>query len=254
MKKYILLTIALLCMVVQGACAQDCFARLESELSSLTGKNVYNLEQDGDWNTICLPFSIADLTGTPLEGATVMEFDVENWQTGYDGSTLYLFFKKVTEIEANKPYIIKWEKTEGTRGTEVAELKAPLKASGAIGVTSQDGYVTFQGTFTPVSIGVEGDKTILYLGDGNQLYWPNGAMTIGSFRAYFQLNGITVEDFARARMFFGEDDEATGIFSTTNLTNDTNSGAWYDLSGRRLSGKPTRPGIYIENGRKLVIK
>ena len=79
-------------------------------------------------------------------------------------------------------------------------------------------------------------------------------MTIGAMRAYFQLNGITVEDFARARMFFGEDDEATGIFSTTNLTNYTNSDTWYDLSGRRLSGKPTRPGIYIENGRKLVIK
>ena len=60
-------------MVVQGAWAQDCFDILESELSSLTGKNTYSLYKDGDWNTICLPFSIADLTGTPLEGATVIE-------------------------------------------------------------------------------------------------------------------------------------------------------------------------------------
>ncbi len=252
MKKYILLTIALLCMVVQGACAQDCFTRLESELSSLTGENAYSLYKDGYWNTICMPFNIKIEEGNPLEGATAMELDVE--KTHYDGSTLYLFFKEVTEIEANKPYIIKWGDPEGTRGTEITELKAPLKASDAIGVTSQDGYVTFQGTFKTVSIGAEGDKSILYLGNGNQLYWPNGAMTIDAMRAYFQLNGITVEGIANARMFFGEDDEATGIFSTTNLTNDTNSGAWYDLSGRRLSGKPTRPGIYIENGRKLVIK
>ena len=253
MKKYILLTIALLCTVVQGACAQDCFTRLESELSSLTGKNTYSLYKDGFWNTICLPFDIYSVESS-LEGATAMELDVE--KTGYDGSTLYLFFKEVTEIEAGKPYIIKWDKTEGTRGTEVTELKVPLKASDGIGVTSQDGYVTFQGIYSPVSIGDEGDKTKLYLGDGNQLYWPNGAMTIGAMRAYFQLNGITVEDFARARMFFGEDDEATGIISIENgkLKIENEAGAWYDLSGRRLSGKPTRPGIYIENGRKHVIK
>ena len=29
---------------------------------------------------------------------------------------------------------------------------------------------------------------------------------------------------------------------------------WYDLSGRRINGKPSMPGIYINNGRKLVIK
>ena len=72
MKKYILLTIALLCMIVQGTWAQDCFDRLESELSSLTGKNVYNLEQDGYWNTICLPFDIYSVESS-FEGATVME-------------------------------------------------------------------------------------------------------------------------------------------------------------------------------------
>ena len=34
---------------------------------------------------------------------------------------------------------------------------------------------------------------------------------------------------------------------------DTND-AWYDLSGRRISGMSSRPGIYINNGRKLIIK
>ncbi len=45
----------------------------------------------------------------------------------------------------------------------------------------------------------------------------------------------------------------TGINNTrmpTNLRNDN----WYDLSGRKLSGIPTRPGIYINNGRKIVVK
>jgi len=49
---------------------------------------------------------------------------------------------------------------------------------------------------------------------------------------------------------FGDDD-ATGIL-TTNSTNSDNE--WYSLDGRKLDGKPTQRGIYINNGNKVVIK
>ena len=29
---------------------------------------------------------------------------------------------------------------------------------------------------------------------------------------------------------------------------------WYNLSGRKLNGKPTKKGLYIQNGRKVVIQ
>jgi hypothetical protein len=32
------------------------------------------------------------------------------------------------------------------------------------------------------------------------------------------------------------------------------NGPIYDLQGRRLQGQPTAPGIYVNNGRKIVIK
>ena len=49
-------------------------------------------------------------------------------------------------------------------------------------------------------------------------------------------------------------DEATNI-TTTNLTNYTNSaGAWYTVNGVKLNGKPTTKGMYINNGKKVVIK
>jgi hypothetical protein len=33
------------------------------------------------------------------------------------------------------------------------------------------------------------------------------------------------------------------------------AGTWFDLNGRRLNGKPTARGIYINNnGRKVVMK
>ena len=46
-------------------------------------------------------------------------------------------------------------------------------------------------------------------------------------------------------------DEETGIVSTTNYTNGT--GAWYTLDGVKLDGKPTKKGLYIHGGKKVVV-
>ncbi len=32
------------------------------------------------------------------------------------------------------------------------------------------------------------------------------------------------------------------------------NGQWYALDGQRLSGKPTRKGLYIRNGKKVRVK
>ena len=52
--------------------------------------------------------------------------------------------------------------------------------------------------------------------------------------------------------------DATGI-TTTNFTNYTNSDEWYDLSGRKIvnsqsSNRKLPKGVYVNNGRKTVIK
>ncbi len=64
------------------------------------------LYKDGTWNTLCLPFGVNSLSGTPLEGATVKTLgstDLSN-----DG-TLTLNFTDAASIEAGKPYILKWD-------------------------------------------------------------------------------------------------------------------------------------------------
>jgi hypothetical protein len=35
---------------------------------------------------------------------------------------------------------------------------------------------------------------------------------------------------------------------------DDEAGEWYSLDGRKLSGKPTKKGLYINGGKKIVIK
>jgi uncharacterized protein YjdB len=35
---------------------------------------------------------------------------------------------------------------------------------------------------------------------------------------------------------------------------DEDGDTWYDMNGRRLQGKPVRKGMYLRNGKKVVIK
>jgi hypothetical protein len=53
-------------------------------------------------------------------------------------------------------------------------------------------------------------------------------------------------------------DNITGVETIDNgqLTIDNYAGAdvWYTINGVKLSGKPTAPGMYINNGKKILIK
>ena len=48
-------------------------------------------------------------------------------------------------------------------------------------------------------------------------------------------------------------DGASGIRTNVNDNGNVNDG-WYTIDGRKLQGKPTQKGVYIMNGRKVVIK
>lgn len=75
------------------------------------------------------------------------------------------------------------------------------------------------------------------------------AREIPAGKAYLEFNE-TIE----AREFFALDEsEVTGISSIENgkMTIDN---AWYSLDGRKYNGKPSVKGVYVNNGRKVVLK
>ena len=217
------------------------------------------LWKDGSWNTLCLPF---DLSEDQKKASPIAQAEVRTLASSdYDASTGTLtltFTDPLSSLSAGVPYIVRWDKGyENDTNPQFIEVTISTITGSSVG--SQ--YVDFEGSFSPVNL-MANDKTVLYLGAENKLYYPSATMNVGSCRAVFRLhNGLTAGDKAEARAFvlnFG-DDESTGILSTTNLTNYTNSdGAWYDLSGRKiangkLNGKLPK-GIYINNGKKVVIK
>jgi hypothetical protein len=68
----------------------------------LSGRTLY---RDGRWNTLCLPFSIDDFTGSPLEGATAMALG----SAALNGGLLALDFTNATSIAAGRPYLVRWD-------------------------------------------------------------------------------------------------------------------------------------------------
>ncbi len=106
------------------------------------------------------------------------------------------------------------------------------------------------------------DRSILFLGAQNTLYYPQpsggNSPSIGAFRAYFQLaDGITAVDPVdgiRAFVLNFGDSETTGIITTNGMNNANGAATWYTLDGRKLNGKPTKKGLYINNGRKFPVK
>ena len=75
--------------------------------------------------------------------------------------------------------------------------------------------------------------------------------TLMANSAYLRLSGDVAPNESRALTMVFED-------GTTGVCNPTpaweNAAEWYDLQGRRLNGKPTKHGVYVNGGRKVVIK
>ena len=231
----------------------------------LNGRTLY---RDGLWNTLCLPFGLYDLTGTPLEGAKVITLgNSSGCDTGYDESTgsLSLDFIESYSIEAGHAYLVKWE-TPGDPIVNPVFENVTLSSEDPADqkVVSQDGCIEFVGTYSPVDIFTV-KKTNLFLGADNNLYYPWGeGMTefmVNAFRAYFRLNGVACgepngdgQPINNFELNFSG--EGNGIKAITNLQPSTSnlSSSWYTIDGRRLNGMPTTKGIYIHNDRKIVIK
>jgi hypothetical protein len=132
-------------------------------------------------------------------------------------------------------------------------------------ITSQDGTVSFVPTYAPFNRDYA-DRSVLFLGAANMLYYPSGAgnVSVNSFRAYFQLNGVQMVDDSgdepvgpgnvKVFVFDIEEGDASGIGIVRSKTEDGRCDVWYSLDGKRLNGTPAQKGIYIHNGRKEVLK
>lgn len=62
-----------------------------------------------------------------------------------------------------------------------------------------------------------------------------------------QWNGLTINKEISVSMVSGEN-------AINSIVLDTSVETWYTVDGLRLDAKPTKPGVYVVNGQKVIIK
>lgn len=212
---------------------------------------------DKRWNTICLPFSLPDFSAavaTPLRGATVKKLVSSSYTQAT--KTLTLNFKTVDAIEAGKPYIVRWETPYSESAIPHPVFEMVQISSNAASKTETD-FVDFVGNYSTINLTGD-DRTVLYLGSGSKLYYPRVDMPVNAFRGVFRLKGLTAGDLPGSEaknivLDFG-DGETTSIDYSQQTKMVTVEENYHSIDGRKLVGKPTAKGVYIQNGRKVVIK
>lgn len=195
--------------------------------------------KDGGWNTLCLPFAV---NATDFEGAEVREVDVTQ------SSENTLVFKEATTIKAGKPYLIKWAKTPNEvcdfvntfEGVTLVATATPVKVNDAI---------TFTGFYNKATADKLG-ASVAAIGAGNKLFKVTSGEMKG-FRAAFVLNPATPAAGIKVVI----DGTTTGIEDLV-VDGVKANGRVYNLNGQYVGNSLNglQPGIYIQNGKKVVVK
>lgn len=195
--------------------------------------------KDGEWNTLCLPFAV---NATDFEGAEVREVDVTQ------SSENTLVFKEATTIKAGKPYLIKWAKTPNEvcdfvntfEGVTLVATATPVKVNDAI---------TFTGFYNKATADKLG-ASVAAIGAGNKLFKVTSGEMKG-FRAAFVLNPATPAAGIKVVI----DGTTTGIEDLV-VDGVKAIGRVYNLNGQYVGNNLNglQPGIYIQNGKKVVVK
>ena len=106
----------------------------------------------------------------------------------------------------------------------------------------------FQGTLTGTTIAASTDAQTNYALNGTAFVFVKNAIEVGPNKAWLSIN--IGEPTARITLVFND---ATAI-EMVNRQSSMVNGTWYDLNGRKLNAIPTKKGVYLFNGRKVVVK
>ena len=215
------------------------------------------LNASDEWTTI----DSRNANNTPADAMPTTNFTAKSYDLATSGNYQY-FRLDITQNgggEGSNGYVIQLSEFS-INGT----INNPMFAGVTIdnsdpsAVNSSDDKASFTGTYVPMSFDTD-NKSILFLGDSNTLFYPESGASIGAFCAYFQLNDFTVDAPADQSQgvhafvlnFGGETNAIENIPSSIlNLPSED----WYTIDGRKLYSKPTKPGLYIYGRKKVVIK
>ena len=228
------------------------------EFKQTTQKNVSR-----GWEGIVLPFTVQTFTH---------EAHGEIAPFGNTASNYHFWLHAITEngvvdattIEANKPYIISMPNSkEYTAEFNQAGLVTFASADVKVPVTeTRDVWLGDSIVIIPTFQRVEKYDMIYAL---NVLYdfdeYQEGSVFVSNYRDIRPFEIYTFHEHHHHEGAGGRIISLSSLFGGNGTTGiipgidvDQNGEVWYDMNGRRLQSKPVRKGVYINNGKKVVIK
>lgn len=200
------------------------------------------------WNTFCVPFA--------LDAEQVTQYFGEGTQLRtYEGNcnNNIVYFATVDNIEAGKPYIMKPGNAVVQNPTfeGVSMVATGLDENGNPQAVGDASTVQMKGIYNQILL--KTDKTELFLGDNDLFYYPSddiAARTIGGLRAYFIVPQGTDIKKLRANL------DGTPTSLGTIFDTEESNAPVYNLQGQCVGNslRALKSGIYIQNGKKVVVK
>lgn len=158
------------------------------------------------FNTFCLPFALSAAQMEEFFGA---DYDLEEFVSSeIVGDELVLSFSKVTSLAAGKPYLLQPSVDVTNPSFEGVTITAIAPDD-----QESDTYISFHGTFAPTEL-AGGNKNLLFLGAGNELFWPAATGNLKGFRAYFEVKGAAQK--AKAARIVKKEDQTQAIDNIEN--------------------------------------
>lgn len=185
------------------------------------------------WNTLVVPHTMNTqaVIRNFGDGAQVARLNSES-------PNGVLHFETIDAIEAGVPYLV-WPTVD------VANIITMNTTVSAALIADEGTSYDFIGLYAPAVIGT----TDYYLASDNVLKRNTAGSSMRAFRAYFHDKSAGV----KALTAFDVDGITTAI-GLTPAPSPVGEGNWYDLTGRKILNPQLHRGIYIVNGRKVVVK
>lgn len=211
----------------------------------------------GVWNTLCLPFAVDASTIisaiTAAGGGSTSICYLSDCTTS--GTTISVSFGSYNSgsLSANYPIIVKPTNDVSSFNFAGVSIFASETDNTAVVETGsgpgKQTVATFIGTLRARTT-IPADN--IFLGTDNKFYYSDGSNTIKGFRGYFYLKDFKSSDPSRQIKLMVDGEEATGI-EGLYINGEAVAEGVYNLKGQRVD-MPTQKGVYIKDGKKVVIK
>lgn len=206
-----------------------------------------------DWNAFILPFDIEPKDLSEAFGYAIV--NVVNPAATKDGNIAFKLQMSGT-IKANTPFMLKnYEAVPENKVIDfgVREIVAPESAE--VSIPAGEG-IQFIGSYKTKKLGENMSNLYFYNGEGAWKHLKAATTTswnIAPFNAYMEMPAT---GGAREYTFTFEelDGGTTAIRSISEDATGTNAKGWYTLNGVKMQNAPTQKGVYIKDGKKVVIK